>query len=231
MAIFAISDLHLALSQDKPMEIFGGNWENYMGRIKENWQNTVKDDDVVLIPGDVSWAMYIKNAIEDFKFINNLPGRKIISKGNHDYWWETNTKLYNFAKENGFLKIDFLHNNAFELGEYAVCGSRGYSVTTTNVETLSDEESKIYNRELARFSLSISEAKKLGDKKIIAMLHYPPGINSEFTKIMKDNGVSVCLYGHLHGGSHKMATEGEIDGVFYKLVSCDYMDFTPYKIL
>ena len=230
MSIFAISDLHLALSEDKPMEVFGGNWDNYMERMKTNWESTVGEDDYVLIPGDVSWAMYIKNAYEDFQWLNKLPGTKIISKGNHDYWWETNTKLNSFAKENGFLSLRFLHNNAFCFENVAVCGSRGYPVTTTNVSYLSGEESKIYNRELSRFELSASEAKKTGAEKIVAMLHYPPGTDSEFTELMKKYGISVCIYGHLHGVSHKTAVEGETDGIFYKLAACDYMNFMPYKL-
>ena len=185
MAIFAISDLHLALSEDKPMEVFGGSWDNYMERIKENWENTVKESDTVLIPGDISWAMYIKNAYRDFNFLNSLPGTKIISKGNHDYWWETVSKLNNFANENDFSTIKFMHNNAYSAENVAFCGSRGYPVTTSNVNTLSEEESKIYNRELSRFELSASFAKKEKCEKIVALLHYPPGTDSEFTQIMK----------------------------------------------
>lgn len=230
MAIFAISDLHLALSEDKPMEVFGGSWDNYMERIKENWENTVKESDTVLIPGDISWAMYIKNAYRDFNFLNSLPGTKIISKGNHDYWWETVSKLNNFANENDFSTIKFMHNNAYSAENVAFCGSRGYPVTTSNVNTLSEEESKIYNRELSRFELSASFAKKEKCEKIVALLHYPPGTDSEFTQIMKEYGISTCIYGHLHGISHKTAVEGEIDGIFYKLVSCDFMNFTPYKL-
>ncbi len=230
MSIYAISDLHLALSEDKPMEVFGGNWDNYMDKIHENWQKTVKDEDFVLIPGDVSWAMYIKNAYKDFEFIDKLPGTKIISKGNHDYWWETNTKLNNFAKESGFTTLRFLHNNAYDLGGVAVCGSRGYPVTTSNPDALSDEESKIYNLELGRFRMSCDEAKKMGCEKIVAMLHYAPGTDSAFCEIMKEYDVSLCIYGHLHGPAHKTAVNCEIDGITFKLVSCDYMDFMPYKL-
>lgn len=230
MSIYAMSDLHLALSEDKPMEVFGAGWDNYMERIKANWESKVKQEDFVLVPGDVSWAMYIKNAYNDFDFLNKLPGTKIISKGNHDYWWETITKLTGYAKENDFFSLKFLHNNAFCAENTAFCGSRGYPVTSTNVSFLSEEESRIYKRELSRFELSCQQAKKLDCEKIVAMLHYPPGTDSEFCRIMKKYEVSVCVYGHLHAQAHKTAAEGEYDGIFYKLVSCDYMDFTPYKL-
>lgn len=231
MSVFAISDLHLSLSCDKPMEIFGGNWDNYMERLKENWEKTVCDTDYVLIPGDVSWAMYIKNAYQDFEFINSLPGTKIISKGNHDYWWETVTKLNNFAKENGFTTIKFLHNNAFSTGSVAFCGSRGYPINIDNASSLSGEEKRIYEREVSRFSLSLDMAKKLGCEKIVAMLHYMPEENSEFMNLMNEAKVDICVYGHFHGMAARYAFEGEKDGVLYKLVSCDYLDCMPYKLL
>lgn len=230
MSIYAISDLHLPMSEDKPMEIFGGVWENYVEKLKKNWEKAVKEEDYVLIAGDVSWAMYLRNIYEDLNWLNKLSGTKIISKGNHDYWWETHSKLNAYKEENGFFSLKFLHNNAYSVENTAICGSRGYPVLMENVDALPEDEEKIYKRELLRFETSVSAAKSLGCEKITAMLHYPPGLESEFTEIMKKYGVSTCIYGHLHGDSHKSAIEGEYDGIFYKLVSCDYMNFTPYKL-
>lgn len=230
MSIFAISDLHLSLSEDKPMEIFGGNWENYINRLKENWEETVKENDFVLIPGDVSWAMYIKNAYEDFDFLNKLPGTKIISKGNHDYWWETVSKLNNFASENGFDSLRFVHNNTFICEETAICACKGHPADLSNAKKLSPEDAKIYNREVSRFRLSAEMAKKSGKEDIIAMIHYPPAMDSEFVNIMKEFEISVCIYGHLHDRSQRSAIEGNVDGILYKLVACDYMDFMPFRL-
>lgn len=222
MSIYAISDLHLGISSDKPMDIFGAKWENYLDILKENWQSTIRPDDIVLIPGDISWAMYIGEAEEDFQFLNSLNGIKLISKGNHDYWWETIKKLNNYVEEKGFSTIRFLHNSVYVHDEIAICAAKGYP---DNGKT--EEDMKLYNRELSRLRLSLDMAKKTDAKIIYVMLHYPPMLNSDFAKMMEEYGVSRCLYGHLHGGSHKMATEGLYGGVEYKLVSADYLQFKP----
>ena len=169
MALFAISDLHLSLGTDKPMDIFGGNWKNYEQKLEDNWRAAVTDDDTVILNGDNSWATYLQNAIEDFTFINSLPGKKLLGKGNHDYWWTTAKKLREFCAENSFNTIDFLHNNHFLLGGYAVCGSRGWQITTND-----DDDKKIYARELARLEFSLASAVKANPLGIIAALHYPP---------------------------------------------------------
>lgn len=230
MSIYAISDLHLPLSADKPMEVFGRSWDNYTERLRDNWQSVVLPSDTVLIPGDVSWAMYIKNAFRDFDYIEKLNGRKIISKGNHDYWWETVKKLGDFTQKNGFCSIDFLHNNAFPVENSAICGTKGYPAAGINPKSLTGDEARHYSRELNRLEISILAAKKLNADRIIAMLHYPPGEDTEFSEMLKEHGVSLCVYGHLHGRTQANAVEGVRGGVMYKLVSCDYMEFMPYLL-
>lgn len=232
MALYAISDLHLPIGVDKPMDIFGSKWDNYVVRLEENWKNIVTDNDVVVINGDISWAMYLEESIPDFAFINALPGRKIISKGNHDYWWTTMSKLNKFLKENKFESIEFMQNNAIMYNNIALCGTRGWSYLGNG--EASEDDKKIYEREIGRLELSINSAKKYNPEKIIVFFHYPP-INTDlietgFTKILKDNGIDLCLYGHLHNALRQNIVEGEYDGVKYMLVSCDYRDFMPVKL-
>ncbi len=226
MAIYSISDLHLGISADKPMDIFGPRWENYLELLKDNWQKTVEPDDLVLIPGDISWAMYIKEAEEDFRFLNDLNGIKLISKGNHDYWWETLNKLQQYVKDKGFSTIQFMHNTVYQHGSIAICAAKGYP---DNGKT--EEDHKLYNREVMRLKLSLDMAKKTDASVIFVMLHYPPTLSSDFAKLMEEYGVSRCLYGHLHGASHKMALEGRYNGVEYTLVSADYLQFQPLLLL
>ncbi len=223
MEIFAISDLHLPIGVKKPMDIFGKKWDNYVERIKVNWEENIKDDDFVIIPGDISWATYLEEAKEDFKFINSLPGTKIISKGNHDYWWETLSKLERYKAENGFDTINFLHNTSFMIGSTAICASRGW--ITPEDKDFKAEDEKIYRRELGRMELSIKDALKKGADKIIVAMHYPP--LGEFLKLSEKYNVKKVLYGHLH--SEKMGEYNEISPIT-KLVSCDYLSFFPEKI-
>ncbi len=233
MALYAISDLHLALSIDKPMDIFGEKWANYMQRLEDNWKDVVRPEDYVIIPGDISWATYLEQAEEDFKFIDSLPGRKIISKGNHDYWWTTHSKLELFLTGNNFSSISFMHNNSVKVGSTAICGTRGW--ICPGDDGFNAEDRKIYSRELQRLELSIKSALSNDTDNIIAALHYPP-FNSkkqptEFLEIMKKYGVKLCVYGHLHGEGFKNAVEGEIDGIVYKLVSADFLKFNPFRLL
>ncbi len=232
MALYAISDLHLPIGVDKPMDIFGSNWENYVLRLEKNWKNIVTDDDTVVINGDISWAMYLEESIPDFAFIERLPGKKVISKGNHDYWWTTMSKLSKFLEENEFKSIEFMQNNAIMYNDIAICGTRGWSYLGNG--DASEDDKKIYERELGRLELSINDAKKHNPEKIIVFFHYPP-INTDlaetgFTKILKDNNVDLCLYGHLHNAKRQNIVEGEHSGVKYMLVSCDYRDFMPVKL-
>ena len=223
MAIYAISDLHLPIGIDKPMDIFGKKWENYVSKIEENWKNQIKDEDFIIISGDISWATYLDESLPDFRFIESLPGTKIISKGNHDYWWQTMNKLDNFLKENDFKTIHFIHNNSFMIGDTAVTGSRGW-ITPLDKDFKADDE-KIYKRELGRLELSIKDAIKKGAKDIIVSIHYPP--YAEFLEICEKYGVKKVLYGHLH--SENKAFYTEISPIT-KLVSCDYLEFFPEKV-
>lgn len=224
MAIFAISDLHLPIGVKKPMDVFGKRWENYVYKIEENWKNTITDEDFVIIPGDISWATYLEEAKADFDFINKLPGTKIISKGNHDYWWETLTKLNKYKEENGFDTIHFLHNNSYLIGDVAVCASRGW-ITPSDKDFKGDDD-KIYKRELIRMELSIEDAKNRGAKDIIVAMHYPP--YEGFLEIADKHSAKWVLYGHLH--SENAGSYNEISPST-QLVSCDYLSFLPKKII
>lgn len=232
MQIHAISDLHLSLSVDKPMDIFGGRWSNYMERLQEEWKSTVKEEDYVIIPGDISWATYIDEAVSDFIFIESLPGRKIISKGNHDYWWTTASKLLKFKEKYDLKSIEFMHNNCFDLGDILLCGTRGWQCPGD--EEFGAEDNKIYQRELLRLELSLKSIPSGKESEVYVSLHYPP-FNSQrqesgFVDIMKKYGVRKCIYGHLHGYSFKNAVQGEYDGIEYSLVSADYLNFRPIQI-
>ncbi len=233
MSIFAIADLHLALGIDKPMDVFGGRWSNYMEKLKSSWTETVKETDSVIIPGDVSWATYIENAYEDFKFIEDLPGRKIISKGNHDYWWTTASKLNKYLGANGFNTISFMHNNAFIIEDVAICGTRGWKCP--GEDDFKKDDEKIYNRELERLELSIRTAGNTPHKQKIVFMHYPPVTaksgTSGFISILKKHGISRCYYGHLHGDGIKGAIEGEYEGIDLRLISADYLNFVPTLIV
>lgn len=233
MALYAISDLHLAISIDKPMDIFGDRWTNYMQKLKENWKQIVREDDFVIIPGDISWATYLEQAVEDFRYIEELPGKKIISKGNHDYWWTTASKLEKFKEGNNFTSISFMHNNSYKVENIILCGTRGWKCPGD--EEFSEEDAKIYRRELQRLELSLASAGEIHENQdVMVAMHYPP-FNarrepSEFVEVMKKYNVGVCIYGHLHSHGFKNAVEGELDGISYKLVSADYLNFMPVRI-
>lgn len=224
MALFAISDLHLSLGTDKPMDVFGDCWKNYEQKLKDNWENNVTDDDYIILNGDNSWATYIQNAEEDFAFIHSLPGKKILCKGNHDYWWTTMNKQKVFCAEKGYDSIDFLHNNYFLYKNVAICGTRGWQITIND-----EEDQKIYTRELGRLEASIKMSLKDNPQDVVVALHYPPDDN--FKEIIKKYDINKCVYGHLHAYAHKNAINGTIDGVDYRLVSCDFLNFMPLKII
>ncbi len=228
MAIYAISDLHLSKSVNKPMDVFGPLWEDYENRILQGFE-VVTDEDVIIIPGDISWGMSLKESLLDFKFIDALPGKKIISKGNHDYWWETATKTKRFFSENGITTIDILHNNAFKIGDTAICGTRGWFY-----EENKGQGRKVYEREIGRLRRSLEEGAKLGAKRLISFLHYPPICNGyeceEITDMLREFNVEKCFYGHLHGSGHKSAFCGIHKNVDYILISADYLSFKPICI-
>ena len=234
MSIYVIGDLHLSYSVDKPMDIFGMNWENHAEKIRENWINKVKENDTVILPGDFSWATYLEETYKDFEFLNSLPGKKILSKGNHDYWWTTVTSMRKFLKENNFENIDFLYNNAFLIEDKIITGTRGWLNAWK-----SQENYKILKRENERLKISINKGiSEFGnDKEIITFIHYPPFYKEaiipeeiDFSKTLKNYNIEKCYYAHLHGESHKDAVEGIINGIEYKLISSDYLKFDLLKI-
>ena len=228
MSIYAIGDLHLSFNTNKPMNIFGENWNNYEEKIKKDWQEKVTDNDLVILLGDFSWSMKLEDTYKDFEYINNLPGKKILLKGNHDYWWNTVIKMNKYLKENDFKDIEFLYNNSFIFDNYIICGTRGWNILDNN------EDKKVYERELQRLELSLNDGvKKYGeDKEIIVCMHYPPITkdNNDIIKLLKKYNVKKCIYGHLHGIAHKEAVEGNVLGIELKLVSADYINFELYKI-
>lgn len=231
MAIYAIADLHLSFGANKPMDIFGTNWTNHETRIKENWEKTVKENDLVVLPGDFSWAMNLNDTITDFKYLDNLPGKKVLLKGNHDYWWNTLTKVRNLLNENNFKNIEFIYNTATCYDDKIIAGTRGWSELEDNAE-------KIIRRENIRLENSIKNGIDTygEDKEIIVFMHYPPFNSYEeesmsFIKTMKKYNVKKCFYGHIHGlDAHKDAKQGIIDGIEFKLISADYLDFKLIKV-
>lgn len=225
MSIFAISDLHLSFSVDKPMDVFGSRWENHTEVLKQNWNNCITDDDIVLMPGDSSWGTYLPDCLEDFKFIDSLPGKKIITKGNHDYWWETISKLNRFLLENNIKSIEFLHNSYVMHNGIAICGTKGYPDNLTK-----EDDERLYQRELSRLRLSLEKASAESPEKIIVMLHYPPDVKSDFANVMEEFKANICVYGHLHDKATLNGFKGEHKGILYQLVSCDYLKFNPVKL-
>jgi len=247
MAIYAISDLHLAFGVEKPMDVFGYRWQNYMERIEKHWRATVTPADTVLIPGDISWAISFAELEKDIQFIESLPGQKIISKGNHDYWWETTSKLNKYIAASDLRTIRFQYNNSFVVENRIVCGTRGWRAPSEDGFT--SDDLKIHSRELIRFEMSLQEAVRLNGGAdaastmsptapqaggLIAMLHYPPldalGKDFGFFELMLKYGVQTCIYGHIHGENCARAFEGELDGMMLKLVSADHLDFKPFCI-
>ncbi|MDD6763006.1 MAG: metallophosphoesterase [Clostridiales bacterium] len=224
MAVFTIGDLHLPLGIDKPMNKFGQQWDNYVDRIKRNWEAVVRDEDTVVLPGDFSWATYIEQARRDFEYLESLPGRKIIIKGNHDYWWTTMSKLNEYIMRNDFKSISFLQNNSYTADGISICGTRGWIYPAW--ATFSESDEKYFNREVGRLELSLKAART---ENIYVFTHYPPmsreGEGNAFTEMMKQYGVRKCYYGHLHGYSHANRIPDTVDGIEYHLVSSDYLKF------
>ena len=229
MALYAIADLHFSFSTNKPMDIFGENWKNHSQKIIENWKNIVTDEDTILLPGDLSWGMRIEEAAADLDVIYNLPGRKILLGGNHDYWWKSSSKLEARYPGMRFLKNDF---DTYE--DWAVCGTRGW--LCPNDIRFTEQDKKIYEREQVRLRLSLDAAMRKGAEKIILMMHYPPmndkKEDSAFTELFKEYPIRKVVYGHLHGEmSHATGFEGERYGITYELVAADYLEFCPKRIL
>lgn len=248
MSIYVIGDLHLSFNENKPMNIFGDNWSGHEEKIKKDWIEKVTDNDYVILPGDFSWSMKLEDTEKDFEYIDKLPGKKLLLKGNHDYWWNTVTKMRKFLEAKNFKNIDFIYNQGYVLENYIIAGTRGWSM----LEEEKDE--KVLNRELARLEASIKDGLQKAckdsnmenaqygnskeQKELIVFMHYPPISNNkilnheeaQFVEIMKKYNVKKCFYGHLHGISIKDAFEGEFEEIKFKLVSADGLNFKLYKI-
>lgn len=228
MALYAIGDLHLCLGAQKPMDIFGGAWVGYMDKLQEGLSVIGPEDTTVLL-GDLSWALDLPGAQADFRWIDRIPGRKIILKGNHDYWWSTAAKFYQFCEENGFSNQWILNNNHYVYNGWAICGTRGWFYEE---ERGTDHDEKVFRRELIRLEASLKDA---GDLPKLAFLHYPPRYKGyecrEIVELLEAYGVRRCFYGHLHGASHKLALEGLWNGIEYRLVSADRLNFCPFTVI
>lgn len=236
MSLFVISDLHLdVLTNEKSMEIFGDKWKDYTQKIYKNWTRIVADGDTVVIPGDISWALSLEGSIHDLKWIDSLPGKKIIMKGNHDFWWSTVTKMKRFFDENDIFTINILHNNAIEADEYILAGSRGWFVdkSVQPTKALTVDYEKILNREKIHLRMSLEEAKKIqlnSDKEILVFFHFPPVWNgfecTEIIEILKEYQIRRAFFGHIHG-SYNVSSVFEYEGIEFKMVSADFLDFIP----
>lgn len=228
MSLYAIGDLHLCLGAAKPMDIFGGAWTGYMDKLNVGFSQ-IQENDTTVLMGDLSWALDLNEAKEDFAWINRIPGKKIILKGNHDYWWSTAAKFYKFCDENGFNDQFILNNNHYEYDGWAICGTRGWFFEEVRS---SQQDEKVFRRELMRLEASLQSA---GDLPKMVFLHYPPRYKGytcdPILELMEKYGVRKCYYGHLHGASHGLAMEGTWDGIEYKLLAADKINFQPARIL
>ena len=226
MALYAIGDLHLCLGAPKPMDIFGGAWVGYMEKLRRGL-SILRPEDTTVLMGDLSWALDLESAKADFEWIARIPGRKIILKGNHDYWWSTAAKFQKFCQENRLTDMHILNNNFYEYDGYAICGTRGWLF---DVGEPHDE--KVMNREIGRLKMSLDAAEP-GLEKLV-FLHYPPvytGTSApEIVATLRAYGIRTCYYGHLHGNAIRYAVQGDVDGIRYKLVSADGLRFCPYRI-
>ena len=228
MSLYAIGDLHLSLGTNKPMDVFGKVWENYVEKIEYGFSG-LNDDDVTVLCGDISWAMNMNDALDDFLFIDKLPGKKIILKGNHDYWWSTATKAKNFFAENGIRTIEILHNNSIEYENISICGTRGWFFEENKTN---EHDKKILSRELMRLETSLISA---GDREKYVFLHYPPTFYGydcpEILELLRKYSAKTCIYGHIHGVGCAHAFSGMRDGTEFSLVSADNLLFCPKKII
>jgi predicted phosphohydrolase len=227
MAIYAIGDLHLSVAAKKPMDIFSG-WDNHADRIIENWEKKVRAEDVVVLAGDISWGMTLRQALPDFRLIHNLPGKKILIKGNHDYWWASVTKLKSTFAENGLDSLYVLHNNSFTVDGLHICGSRGWMF-----ESGEPHDNKLITREAMRIDASIRSVGEQEGERVL-FLHYPPVYGGQtleaFLAVMQQYGIKRCYYGHIHGVGLKAAIEGTIRGIHFTMISADHLRFDPLLV-
>lgn len=231
MALFVLGDTHLSEGCDKAMDVFGGAWQGYRGKLLAAMAAVLRPDDLLVLCGDISWGMTLAEALPDFELLDGLPGHKLLLKGNHDYWWETVSKMKRFFTENGIHTLDFLHNNCFNYQDIALCGTRGWFYDVNDPAACDD---KIFRRELMRLEASLKCAAAQKPCEIFCFLHYPPVFAGskvpEITALLKKYGVSRCYYGHLHGESLRGAFSGVQDGIMYRVVSADALAFVPLKI-
>ncbi len=235
MALFAIADLHLGFNVDKPMHVFGQHWLHHEKLLEENWRSTVGDADTVLIPGDISWAMRLHEVVADLRFIENLPGRKILLRGNHDYWWPSLSKLQGLCEDNQFFSLRFLKNNGLEVSpDYIICGTRGWLLPGDS--EFRQDDQKIYKRELGRLELSLQAADKMRkqDQQMIVCLHFPPFLRDrqpgEMTALMEKFNVDLCVFGHIHGEQGAAVNRFLLGSVEYQLVAADALGFKPLRL-
>ena len=231
MSVFAIGDLHLSMGADKPMDIFGPAWEHHTERLEEAWRAAVAPEDTVVLAGDTSWGISLAESLPDFAFLESLPGKKILIKGNHDYYWDTMRKMDRFLEEHGIRSIRFLRNDFVAAEGVALCGAKGWFPD----EDAAGHDRKIYLREVGRLRTSLQKAADAGFARRIVFLHYPPvmpGVSyPEIIEALREFGVEECFYGHLHGAGLAAAVQGERDGVRYRCISGDHIRFVPQKIL
>ena len=230
MSIFAIGDLHLPGNSEKPMDVFGKQWDNHFDTIRANWRSLVNEDDIVLIPGDISWAMYMEDVASDLVDIAELPGRKILLRGNHDYWWSSIRKVRDALPSSMYA----LQNDSLIMDDVVFCGTRGWTFPTALAPLVASDQ-KIFQRELCRLQISLDHAKKqAAGRQIITLLHFPPLLaeaqDTDFSKLLEDADVSIVVYGHLHGAGIKNGFTGSVNGIQYYLTSCDAIDFSPLLI-
>lgn len=239
MSLFVIADLHLSCASDHPMDVFGSRWHGYTERLCKNWRLTVGEQDSVIIPGDVSWAMNLPEAKADFELLESLPGKKYLGKGNHDFWWETAAKMTRFFEENDLTSLRLLYNNAYVIEDYIVCGTRGWFLEEGQQQTVGTVDyAKIVNREVMRLKLSLDAAKALqtgehADKEILVFLHFPPVWNGfecrEILDLLNAYGIRRCYHGHIHGVYNVPRTR-QCEGLSLHMISSDFLDFCPYPI-
>ncbi|NOQ22666.1 MAG: hypothetical protein GQ565_08460 [Candidatus Aegiribacteria sp.] len=233
MKIYAIGDLHLSLASGKPMDIFGDHWKDHHQLIEKNWKEMITENDLVLLPGDLSWAMKLDEAASDLNWLGELPGRKIITKGNHDYWWSSVTQIRKILLP-GIIP---LQHAAWDAGTAVITGTRGWT-TPLSEEYDEEKDEKIYRRELQRLALALESAAEMRkkEKPLIVMMHYPPVVSGKatgFSQMLSERGADICIYGHIHcsPGQWPEGLDVEIDGVKYMNVSADYLDFKPLRII
>ena len=239
MSMFVISDLHLSSDGTKSMEVFGARWKNYRARIEKNWRAVVTEEDTVLVPGDLFWSVRLEDTVEDFRFLDSLPGQKLIGKGNHDFWWSTVSKMTAFLEKHHIESIRFLYNNAYLLEDCVVCGTRGWFLEEGQQHTVGEVDyARIVNRELIRLRMSLDAARAIQKKQerplpILVFLHFPPVwgdfVCREFVDLLHEYEVRTCYFGHIHGAYYAKRTT-TFEDIDFVLTAADYLNFAPMPV-